>query len=101
MNHCLELVDLGHDINTSPASFRADAVSEAVNAFIVESFSNPLDTVRPWFTEELKKIYDSPNLQELHIPQIQALKNPSEQATLYKIRKSCAPTASKMQTGIL
>ena len=54
LKHCLELVDLGQDINASTESF-ANAISEAVNAFTVEKQSEHQDAVRPWFTKEVKK----------------------------------------------
>ena len=50
--HCLELVDLGQDINASTESF-ANAISEAVNDFTVEKQSEHQDAVRPWFTKEV------------------------------------------------
>ena len=54
LKHCLELVDLGQDINASTESFD-NAISEAVNAFTVEKQSEHQDAVRPWFTKELKR----------------------------------------------
>ena len=54
LKHCLELVDLGQDINASTESF-ANAISEAVNAFTVEKQSEHQDAVGPWFTKEVKK----------------------------------------------
>ena len=52
LNHCLELVDLGHDINTS-TEFFVNAISEAVK--VVEKLSKPLDAMRTWFTNEPMK----------------------------------------------
>ena len=54
LKHCLELVNLGQDINASTELF-ANAISEAVNAFTVEKQSEHQDAVRPWFTKEVKK----------------------------------------------
>ena len=55
-----------------PQSLRyiLDAISETANAFTVEELSKPPDTVRPWFTKEIKENFNS---QELYIQQLQAL----------------------------
>ena len=47
------LVDLGQGINAS-TEFFANGISEAANVFTVEKLSKLLDTVRFWFTKEIK-----------------------------------------------